>query len=507
MKSAADVLDSINELEHRFPVHAWHSADIDLWPAYRVRLFMDVTLAILATDQQVGRFRRATELVVRGARAVWGIPLASWRDRKMNSKIQSGTVAVFLSDGLSFTRLGDKWCDRIIDPFVLALDDCGFRSLKLTPLAQTHTPRLTSSRFIQLTIDRLKLTARRNIENLDLPQFDAFLADARTRFGSHVLGRDWLSLQANRLNRLAVWFARVLERSGARYALVNNYYSLEGMAFVQAARRMGCRSADLQHGLQGSNHAAYGRWANVAKGGYSTLPDEFWVWSDDEANAINAWRGRCESHVPRVVGNVWRDQWLGDSDPIVAGYVREARALRQGAVVPHVLVCLAWGLSDEETEKLIRAAKLSGAGVVWWWRLHPVEASRCEEFAARLRRNGLDASLVRQATNLPLYALIRAVDLTLAHSSTVIQEAAEFGVRSIVTSDYGAELHENIIQQGMCVQATTSESIAAAIIELAGRERPVPRIGNTSRVDLNLFLRSLFSPDSMTSAVQERLES
>lgn len=471
MKSASNVLDAINELEHEFPVHAWRSGDTHLWPTYRVRLFMNATLAILSSGPAPTRCQRLTDLAGRAIRALWRVQIAGWRDRAMNAHLRPGTCAAFLSDGVSYIKLGDRWFDRVIDPLAMALSERGLGVLKLTPHTEAHVPRLVPSHFVQPEIDRIKLLAGRRVVLTDLPQYDAFMAQARARFGAHAPGREWLMQQAARLEALSRWYFRMLSQSGAENALVSNYYSLEGMAFVQAARRLGARSADLQHGLQGDHHGAYGRWANVPPEGYSTLPDEFWVWSNDEARAIDAWRQLRNTHRPRVIGNLWRNRWFDDADPLVTAFVQQARALRRGHA-RQALVSLSWGLAEEETDKLIDAATRCDPSIGWWWRLHPVEAHRRSEFAARLARNGLDSSLVRQATDLPLYALVRAADFTLAHSSTVIQEAAVFGVPSIVTSDYGAEIHADLVASGMALHATRRETIAAAVGELARRVPP-----------------------------------
>jgi glycosyltransferase involved in cell wall biosynthesis len=82
---------------------------------------------------------------------------------------------------------------------------------------------------------------------------------------------------------------------------------------------------------------------------------------------------------------------------------------------------------------------------------------------------------VQQATELPLHALLRATDVALAHSSTVVQEAAAFGVPSVVTSDYGAELHANLLQGGQALLATDDAAIADAVVQLARRRREMPR--------------------------------
>ena len=83
MRSASDVLDAINALELAFPVQRWHATDIDLWPIYRTRLFMNVTLAILSQKSSVRPAALLQRTVTRIARALWRVPAArAWRLRR-----------------------------------------------------------------------------------------------------------------------------------------------------------------------------------------------------------------------------------------------------------------------------------------------------------------------------------------------------------------------------------------------------------------------------------------
>lgn len=471
MKTSSEIIDAINRLEQCFPVAAWRTDDVDLWPSYRMRLYGNAVNRLLLTQAPPKSLRRLGRVADRAARALWRVPLAAWKDRRANASWCSDTSAVFLSDGVSFTPFDGFWFDRIVDPVMQAMHSRGLHSLKLTPLVEVHVPRHQPSRFVQPTIDCIKLFATRGRPSLGLPQFDVFEQAARAAFGEgEVPTREWLQVQAARLLALARWFGAGLQRSGARCAYVNTYYSLEGQAFVQAARRLGVTSIDLQHGMQGPHHAAYARWLQPPPAGYSTLPDEFWVWGESEATAISRWSAGLATHKPRIVGNYWLQRWADDSDPLVAAYLAQAKALRAGCGT-QVLVCLSWGLADDETEKLIKAAKLCGPDVAWWWRMHPVESRKRAEFAARLKLNGLDERQVGAATDLPLYALVRSSDVTVAHSSSVIQEAAELGVPSVVTSDYGAEPHAGLVQTGRALKATEPAAIAAAVRTLASEHR------------------------------------
>ncbi|MCW5632658.1 MAG: glycosyltransferase [Rubrivivax sp.] len=492
MKNSAEVLAAIHALEEAFPVDTWHCGDLPLWPWYRVRLYVDAVNDMLAASPSLKPLARLRHLAGRAARAVGRVPLASWRDRRSNAPVRSGATAVLLSDGMSFTRLGEAWYDRVMDPVLQGLAAQGHAGLKLTPLAEAHVPRMVPSRFVQPRIDLIKLLATRRPVRLHAPGLDALRLAAAERFRVAAPDEAWLRLQAARLQALASWFDKPLRATGASLAFVNTYYSLEGQAFVLAARRLGLRTIDLQHGMQGPQHVAYAGWSRVPAGGYATLPDEFWVWSEEDADVIRAWGARAEvPHRPRVTGNYWLDRWRDESEPLVARFLAEAAAQRGGAE-RQVLVSLIWGVSeDEEINRLIEAARRCPPSFGWWWRLHPVEAHRRAELAARLQRHGLDGSRVGAATDLPLYALVRRADIVVSHSSTVLAEAAQLGVPCVVTSDYGAGLHERLVRDGLATHANDAAGIARAIVAAAARTRPAARAGGSAAGSLAQALRDV----------------
>lgn len=464
MQTSSQVLDLLNDIETRFPVSAWRTGRIDLWPAYRLRLYahaMDESVLKGGPTQAGGKLR---QIVDRAARATWRVPMAALRDFRMNVRPRAGTAALFFSDGVSFVNLGGRWYDRVVEPVAQAFLRRGLESFRLTPLAEAHVPRYAPSQFVQPAIDWIKLRARGRSLELSVPEFAAVQAYAEERGGPIAPSLDWLRIQAGRLDALTRWFSDILHRCGARWAFANTYYSLEGLSLMQAARQLGVRSADLQHGIQGPHHVAYARWQAVPESGYSNLPDEFWVWGSDEATTIEAWNHGRGIHVPRVTGNYWMDRWCDPSDAEAARYVATARAMRTApAGGKQLLVCGTWGVDEAETDRLIDAVKLLDPSIGIWWRLHPVQARRHAEFDRRLRRHGVNVRWLREVTDAPLYSVLQAADVVLAHSSTVLTEAGHFGVPSVVTSAYGAELHGNLVETGMIKFARETEAIAAAI--------------------------------------------
>ena len=92
---------------------------------------------------------------------------------------------------------------------------------------------------------------------------------------------------------------------------VVTYYGSIGMAFDLACREFGIPSFDIQHGVQGSLHAAYGRWLRLPVNGYELLPSFFLCWSQKEKSVIEEWSNKFSKwHRPLVHGNLYLDMLL-----------------------------------------------------------------------------------------------------------------------------------------------------------------------------------------------------
>ncbi len=484
---SSDLMAALAHIESSFPVSTWQAAGISLWPLLRIRwMFAEWARHYTQGNSATGgggakdRLRR---LIGGPAQA----RLAQRADARGRDNGPDRRDIVFLSDGVSFARLGEHWVERFCDPLLAQATRLGMSTALWTPGHQPRLPRLTPSRFIQPAIDRANI---------------AGALRARVRPGPTVLPRQaevvgWLTTQgfdaaplsvakiqsdAWRLQAVARLYERLLRRARPRLAFIVGFYGIEGMAFVLACRRCGVLVVDLQHGVQGELHPAYAAWSAPPPGGmHALLPDRFWVWSAWEGNAIARWSAGS-GHAAVIGGNPWMDVWkAGSTWPGAAAALAAAQALRQrSGGRPVVLVTLQYGLADAE-QLLPLAALLREAGqrLEFWVRLHPAMLERRESIRGLL--NDAGRCELDTPTDLPLQALLPHADVHLTHSSTTVVEAAQFGLRSTVTTAYGAELFAPLFETGMAglecggpaALASTLDGLAAAVARRADTAPPL----------------------------------
>ncbi len=494
---SSDLMAALAEVESRFAVGAWSVDGLPIWPLARLRWFFAEWARHYASGMRRSPATAAAgrlKTLCAGAAAARD---ANRKDPAARLPVSARCDVVLLSDGVSFTRIAERWVERFCDPLAALLQRRGLLTALWTPLHDYRIPREAASAFIQPALDRANLSgalrARLGGVRLQLPDHSAVLqALGMHGFDSVALRTAALATYGARVQTLAGRYRAMLERSGARLAFVVSYYNIEGMAFVLACRQLGITVVDLQHGVQGALHPAYAALPKPASGAcHALVPDGFWVWSRWEREVIEAW-SEGTGHGVIVGGNPWLRVWRDPDErwPGVADARARAAALRERAgPAPVVLVTLQYGLdAGEQLEPLAQLLRLAGNRLAFWVRLHPMMLQRRDEVHARLA--GAGRCDIDEPTDLPLYALLSQAAVHLTHSSSTVIEAAQFGLRSVITSLFGEELYAPLYDAGWA--QTEIAGANALLARLAGLAASAPRIG-TEPADAERALDALLA--------------
>jgi hypothetical protein len=499
---SSDLMAALADVESRFAVTSWSVDDLPVWPLVRLRWFF----AEWARHYAGGSGRTRAAAAAQRIKALCSGPAAALaanhRDAAACLPGSAQREVVLLSDGISFTRLGERWVERFCDPLAALLQQRGLSTGLWTPLHDYRVPREAPSAFIQPMLDRATLAgalrARFGEMRLQLPDHEGVSATLEARgFDTVALCRAAIASDGARVHALADRYRAMLARTGARLGFVVSYYNIEGMAFVLACRRLGIPVFDLQHGVQGALHPAYAALPTPAVGALHTLvPDGFWVWSNWERDVIEAW-SRGSGHRAVVGGNPWLQVWADSAErwPGVTEARARASALRGFAGdAPVVLVTLQYGLdAGQQLEPLMQLLRLAGERLMFWVRLHPMMLQRRDEVRARLAGTGrfeLD-----EPTDLPLYALLPQAAVHLTHSSSTVIEAAQFGLRSVITSRFGEELYVPLVEAGWARPETgDAAALLARLTDLAAAAPARSAVSVDPQLALDALLAGVPAP-------------
>jgi hypothetical protein len=464
-----EVMDLINAFERLFPVGEWTLRGIRIWPLLRISLATALYRQSTGAGRSTGKISRRITGFAAGIRALVS-------DMTHNASERKRSDVVFLTNSLCRTRLSEGWYDRICGPFAEQFDRMGWSSLVLEATGDYvfRLPRASASVLIQPRID--------TAYGVD---FLSALADR----GDGALFRrpDWLEFvricgekgvasalpparslvrSVSRIRRLSVMFRRMLRRIRPRLGMVEYYYGVNGMAFISACRSLGIPCVDIQHGVQGGLHAAYGNWANIPAEGYELLPDHFWCWTLRDAENIEGWTGRTPGspHHHAVAGsNLWIERWNRSETGNAETGPESGK---------EILFTLQTGV--EPASWVFEAMEHSPADWLWRVRLHPGMASRREEIRAMFVRRCPGARVeLDEATDRPLFHWLNRVAVHVTSWSSAALEAEAFGVATVLTHANGGEIFSELVASGSALLASDAESLVSGIAMFAG-SREIP---------------------------------
>lgn len=457
---------------------------IHVWPLIRILVTTEIILKTIPKIPENNRNRKFNSFLFKLFRVVTGNIKFLKKfilDYSKNDLFKKQADTIFLGDQVSRVLVNNKWYDRFCDPIIDKLKDNGFSALHMEPLHQYITPRYNPGIFLQPHLDwlrvksLLKLKTDFNMDNLEgFSEFEIILKEE----WNITINTSKLLSSIDYLKQMSNLFDRIIKRVNPLVCFVVCYYGIEGMAFNLACRRNGILSVDIQHGVQGDYHRAYGKWECVPKGGYELLPNIFWVWGEDEAKAIEKWNGEVgHIHKPFIGGNPWLD--ICDERPEVfydSIIYDSIKTIQQPKV--KLLFCLSGLLGYGVTipDWMLNFISNSPADWLWLFRLHPCELSEREGIKSLLAKLNSNAQIdVDIATDLPLPILMQNVDVHITHWSTTTIEAAIFGIPTIVVDEKGLDYFINQIPEELLLYANDESSFSESINTALNRKSLVAK--------------------------------
>lgn len=489
-RSNEEILALLGEAEDRFAVDQWIAHGVHLWPLIRYQIATENhRLAKISPPNDSAapegfvarKLRPLRPLLAMGQGLRAGVRASLVADRAHNDWPVRSVDALLYGDGCSITQLDGQWYDRFCDPLHTALERRNRTALTWQPLHTYYVPRTTRSAFIQPFIDSVLLAAR--IEKAA----DQTLHPGGTPISELSEMLTWIRARAPEFTlyteqqyagvalytaRFAKSYRPLLERIKPKVAFKVCYYGVEGMGFVMACRALGIPVVDLQHGVAGAQHFAYGGWRKVPPQGYETIPTHFWCWSDADRDAILQWNGPDHGHVPLVGGNPFLSAWVrGDRTLVAASEARLAPVLAQSKGLTQAL-WTAHGFEDQAMiEQIAQLVHDTREHTHWWLRMHPVRAHRRSDFAEALAKTQGRYNLA-EANELPVYPLLRVMDVHLTEVSSTTLEAAAFGVPTVLVCPSEVGLYAELVATGWAKVVHDMSAVSQAVTEqIRDRER------------------------------------
>jgi len=481
-----ELLDLINRAEQNFAVDTWEISDIKIWPLVRFQTyFRNIFSGQYCSKPGKGRRKKVISRIVFYADLASSFVSSVFHFRWKAFSFHRD--ALFLSDGVSNVLLNDKWYDKFCDPLVYELQKRNHSSLLLSPDLYNFRPKHNGYIHIQLMQDFAALISLvcsipflKKKKSSNMEDFNNFLDFLKEEKNLHYLPTfQELERQCLKLKFLAGIYDILLRIIKPKVVFLVSYYG-DSMALNIACRRLGIPSIDIQHGRQGPEHIAYGKFLRIPPDGYELLPSHFWCWGNYEAETIRTWsRPESKYHKPLVGGNLFLNQWLSSDLDVVRSYdAIIANVLKEKQFQKSVLYTLNGLESKEYLDSLFQVISENKQDYFWWIRFHPCRLNQEEAICTYINNdiNLVDHTNIFEANQLPIHSILRNVDFHVTELSSTVIEAYMLGVPSMIIGEEGGKIYDKEIEAGwaLSVPNVTSlgEPIKSSFFEVSTKARP-----------------------------------
>ena len=485
--SASAIARAVFDIEAALDLNdpVWLQGDVHWWPLYRLEIYR---LLFVAQANGAGG--------AGGGSGAAGGPSPSWRSRwrqqlgpalklrplgaagtaqglQPNSVPGSVSGSVWLvSDGLSWSRLGDAEVERFCTPLQQWCKELGVHSALIDRASATRRLGQGNQHWWAPSLQRRKIAAALLARLWPNPRHARLVqrvveAAARTAVKPPALSARRFDTLARAVLLCAELLHRRMKADTVRAVFVVGFYDVTGYAFTLAAARAGVPCVDVQHGVTGPHHLAYTPWPLLPRllPGWRLLPSHFWSWSAADAALINGWGQHSQpARLAVCGGHPFLQAWAAGSMKLPAAMQTRLDHLLQAAQGrQRVLVTLQPGLTHADAlAPLLQAWRLQPE-MSWWLRLHPMALAEGPRIQALAQAHGLASFDIETATALPLPALLARAHVHTTHSSSTVIEAQTLGLASVVWSEYGAELAQEQVSAGVATLALDGRSLVEAL--------------------------------------------
>ncbi len=451
-----EITEKIAAFEREQPVHEWVCHGWHVWPALRLALFFDLGGQPLRPPPRdaVNRMRRRLSGALRFAATLARPRRAAQRP----DRVTADAVIVTYADRV-VNREGTL-CHTVADPMVEALRDRGLRAA-VWEVGRPRRPRREQPLWISEPLRHacrlIRVRGQAPAAASEPAWFRVFAQWVKGELKRPCRWSEW-EPNLRHITIRAEVMRRWLAAAGCRALLLDCWYNGESLSAELAAARLGIPKVDVQHGLHGHPYRA---WHTAPPNGYEIMPDHLWVWGDDVAETLvrdNPGFIGCDQVF--AAGHLWINRWRSLNDADLRRQAETARALTRDAP-RSVLVTLQRSVPFEET--LLPLITASPRDWHWLVRPHRQDTRSRTEIEQAVRSTGHPGINVHDAADLPLHALLRAVDVHVTGYSTCAVEALAFGTPTVLLHPNGPSTHGKYIEAGVMRFASQPEEALTQI--------------------------------------------
>jgi hypothetical protein len=445
-----DYTSKLYDAEQKVDVNRFQSNGVELWPLYRyqaISMFKNSKIYYSKREKNIIRNTPIKNFL----RLVYcKIILYKKVTKYINSTLKEEPTDIFLysKNSAHSDQIDGGWYDKFVDPFFELLYS-NYKIRKIELVFSKDLPK--DRRVIDTTFINIKdfedyyLHTNKYNKSLDLSK--------NTRELSKLTSIDFVDGTVNyafyEILKYKEIFSLILKRIKPKFIFLKCYYEYDSFGLVLAAKELGIKTIDIQHGKQGIYHPMYTHFSKIPQNGYKLLPDYFWNWGDESKINIEKWQNNITAHKAIVGGNLWMGKWKfsnfykyeNDLEKGFIDFLKKSERVILYSTQPVISDGILPG-------HIIDAIHRSPANWTWLIRVHPFQKLSEKEILILIGKCNAKIE-IKYSTKLPLYLLLKNVTHHITLWSSTCFEANSFGIPTIISHTFGAKLYEKFFESNV----------------------------------------------------------
>lgn len=246
------------------------------------------------------------------------------------------------------------------------------------------------------------------------------------------------------------------------------FYDENCFAMILAAKELGIKTFDIQHGKQGGRHFCYSHIVSANESVKSLMPDFFWNWEQDSIDNIQHYLHNKSDISCVAGGNLWMSKWKNNNfhNPSIdeKEYVENLKKYDK------TFLYTAQPLNDYVMPDFFKEIIKKNPTYFFGIRLHPRDKISLNSYIKEFEE--FSNVEIKLSTDMPLYYLLKNINFSVTRWSSVALEALCFNCTSVLIDAFGIESYQSYVDKGLML-SVLSESDFDKIIFLKKPEYDV----------------------------------
>tara|TARA_Y100000389_G_scaffold205038_1_gene262292 strand:- start:3291 stop:4682 length:1392 start_codon:yes stop_codon:yes gene_type:complete len=425
----SEALQLIIDIENSFDTSSIRWQGLITWPLLRKILwFKLISIDIATSKKNVKKFKN-----------IFGINKSFLLSLIKKTKINQYSEKIFFSRPEYLQKIEtEKYIDRIVDPII---QSCNIRNISKYYFRNIPKEKKMVNDYYQML----------NIPSLHIISIKKNQINTLNKIAG-ALKIDNVELQLmyrQDLSSFSQWFRSakklLLKHKNLKEIYLTCWYTTETMGICAAARQLGIKTIDIQHGKQGKYQAMYSGWTVIPESGYSLMPDKFWCWGKPSCDHILASSPNRKIHLPFVGGYPWVDYYKKNISS--CSYEAKNKKIKvlvtlqspQGSNIKRLPDFIIKFLSNCDTED-----------IEFIFRLHPNDKDGYASCKESLRSINEELYTIDNGSS-NLYDIFKYATHHVTAYSSCCYEASLFNIPTLLYGEESKEIYEDDIKSHMFI--------------------------------------------------------